>query len=110
MKPPDRVCVGPHRYRVRFNTDAVAAASLEHGARLLGRCDTEACTIVVDPRLAGTMQRETLTHEVLHACMDVIGAGDDLGHDTEERVVRRLAPVLLDVLRRNPGLVSWLTR
>jgi hypothetical protein len=50
---------------------------------------------------------DTVMHELLHACCDLIGTTDQLTSDVEESVVRRLAPVLVDVLARNPQLVLW---
>jgi hypothetical protein len=107
---PKRVQVGPHRYRLVIDADAMNRASAEHGTRLLGRCDNEQLLIVVDPRQAPSQQRETVVHELLHAACDLAGLSEDaLADDVEERVVRRLAPVLLQVLVDNPKLVAWLT-
>ena len=99
--------MGPHRYRLVFDRQAMNAASAEHGERLLGRCDTEQLTIVVDPKLAPSQSAETLVHEVLHACFDLVGAPEDISTDVEERLVRRLAPVVAQMLAANPKLVGW---
>jgi len=106
-KRPVGVRVGPHQYRLVFDQAAMNAASAEHGERLVGRCDTEGLVIVVDPKLAPSQSAETLVHEVLHACMDLIGATEDINSDIEERLVRRLAPVVAQVLAANPKLVGW---
>ena len=107
MKRPVNVRVGVHTYRLVFDRDAMNAASAEHGDRLLGRCDTEALVIVADDRQAGSQLAETLVHEVLHACFDLIGATEDVSSDVEERLVRRLAPVVAGVVADNPKLVGW---
>lgn len=48
-------------------------------------------------------KRDTVLHEVLHAIHSL------LGMEVEESLVHALTPVLLDVLRANPELVSFLT-
>jgi hypothetical protein len=48
-------------------------------------------------------ERDTLLHEILHVASNVVG------QDLKERQILALAPVLLDVLRRNPELVAYLT-
>lgn len=106
-KRPVGVCVGPHRYRLVFDRAAMNAASAEHGERLVGRCDNEQLIIVIDPKLAPSQSAETVVHEVLHACMDLIGASEDINSDIEERLVRRLAPVVAQVVAANPKLVGW---
>jgi hypothetical protein len=55
------------------------------------------------------MAQETLLHECLHACWSLIGASEDVNDAVEERLTLRLAPVLLEMLRRNPALVAYLT-
>lgn len=55
------------------------------------------------------MLRDTMLHEVLHTCTRMVGLDEELGDKTEEQVVARLT-ALLDVLRRNPKLVSFLVQ
>lgn len=52
---------------------------------------------------------ETLLHEILHCVTESAGINAELGEAEEEKLVRRVAPLLLDVLRRNPDLVAYLT-
>lgn len=114
MRPPTTVNVGPSRYRVEFDYEALAQH--EHEQRLGpidGFCWYSACRIVLKPGLARDREAVTVVHEVLHAMLDTAGLGEDLQAvpypgDLEEAVINRLAPVLLDVLRRNPRLVSYL--
>jgi hypothetical protein len=106
MRPPARLHVGPHQYTV--NVDAVRCRDL--GVR--GQTDADALAILLNPALPISMQRDTLLHELLHALFDVQGTDVSdrplLDDDEEERLVRGLAPLLLDALRRNPRLVTFL--
>jgi hypothetical protein len=49
-----------------------------------------------------------LVHEVLHTIFTFAGLDAELGEKKTERHVRRLAPIVLDVLRRNPDMLSYL--
>lgn len=106
-KPPATIRVGPHRYRLVLDRQAINAASAAQGETLLGQTCTKTTTILVDPTQARSQVVDTVIHELLHACMDLVGAVDVVNAETEESLVRRLAPVLVDVLRRNPKLVGW---
>lgn len=105
---PKHVQVGPHRYRLVFDKHEADRRSLAEGEVRLGECDHRALTILVDPVQADTQVRDTVLHEVLHACMSLIGASEDVSEQVEERLVLRLAPVLLHLLRSNPRLLEWL--
>jgi hypothetical protein len=106
---PKSVLVGPHRYQIKYAADAIDQRSLAEGEARLGECDHKALTILVDPRQAETQIQDTLLHETLHAAMSVIGATEDVTDQIEERLVLRLAPVLLQLLKANPRLVGYLT-
>lgn len=74
---------------------------------------TNVGTIRLTPQritIAGSMgpdqARDTLLHEVLHGLLRIVNLIPD--DKEEERVVVALAPLLLDALRRNPGLVEYL--
>lgn len=105
----NEIAVGPHVYEVVIDKDAINACSAKLDEPVVGQCDTSACQIVIDPDQSPTQLLDTLLHEVLHACFDLIGASSDVDHDTEEKLVRRLSPVLIQVLRDNPGLVDEIT-
>lgn len=109
MKPPATVRVGPHTYTIVCDQAAIDRLSVEAGEARLGECDTRSLTITVDPGQADSQLAETVVHEVLHACFSVIGAGEDVSHTVEEKLVLRLAPVLQQLLVDNPKLVAWLT-
>lgn len=108
MKPPAAVTVGPHRYKLTFAESRTVRLSDDTDSAY-GECDQKHATIVIDPNQAPTMLRDTVIHELLHACMNLIGATEDPGFDdaAEERIVLRLAPVLLQIVRQR-RLVEWL--
>ena len=106
MKRPRRVQVGPHTYFVSYDAGDIAKVSVESGDQLAGHCWPSKGEIVVAPDLSPSQTRDTLLHEVLHACWSLVGLGE--GKLTEERVVLALAPALLDTLDRNPKLRNYL--
>ena len=99
---PSEVMIGgsPHEVRVFEPMDS------DSWDQLLGRYSpgTGVITGVISTRRAQSLsdQRDTMLHEVLHGVDQV--AGTSAG----EAVVEAWAPVLLDVLRSNPGLVAFL--
>jgi len=59
---------------------------------------------------APNAERDTLLHEVLHSILHMTSAVSVFKHaEREEVVVNALAVGVLDVLRRNPAFVTWLT-
>ncbi len=96
MKPPRHVKVGCHTYKVAVE---------KHGLMSdMGHCDVDAGVIGINGQQYPSAMRDTLTHELLHACL----APMNLDEDTEERIVSVLAPTWLGVIRDNPKLVDWL--
>lgn len=67
-----------------------------------GRTSVAYQWIAVDLDQGPDQLRDSLLHEVLHVCLGM------LGKDADE-TVELLSPVLLDTLRGNPALVTWLT-
>lgn len=109
MKPPRKIHVGPHTYRVVVDTAAMNAESVDAGEALVGRCCRRSQTIYVEPDQHPSQRRDTLLHEVLHAVASVTALESEWGDEREEEIVLRMTPALLDVLRRNPRLVAYLT-
>jgi len=101
---PRHIVVGPHRYQLV--RDASVREPLGGDS---GDCSIELLRIRVSPDLALSQERDTVLHETLHAVADMTGVTHELGSDTEEKFVRRLTPAVLDLLRRNPALVAYLT-
>ena len=100
MKPPSKVVVGATRFAIELTAD------------LEGYGDTTIAKsrIRVQKGMDVHAERDTVMHEVLHALLENVGLAYEMREDDyEEKVVRRLAPALLDLLRRNPRLVQYLT-
>lgn len=93
---PRAVRVGAHTYTVRVDPSVPS----EH----LGDY-WNVGQIRLQPGLTPSRQREVLFHEVLHAAYE---AAKLPASCIEERAVTALAPILLEVLRRNPTLVAYL--
>jgi hypothetical protein len=110
MNPPRKVVVGPHSYQIVVDRLAMDRVNSQAGETLDGQCDCRTLTITIEPNLAATQMADTVVHELLHACFSLVGAGESVSADVEERLVRALGPVLLDLLRRreNRGFVEWL--
>ena len=68
-----------------------------------GRTMAHHCVIEVYHPQDEQAMRDTVLHEVLHACLFEAGKGDC------EDVVASLAPTLLYVIRKNPKLIEFLT-
>ena|SRR3990167_1553124 len=104
---PSIVKVGPYRYRVRTDKDAVAEA---RGDSYQGFHSAPRLMLAIDPDYPRDKVAETLVHEALHAVWMVVNLPrEKLEGVTAETVVGALAPTLLGVLRDNPALVSYLT-
>lgn len=72
-----------------------------------GRTSVAHQRIAIDLDLGADQIRDTLLHEVLHACRMMLNL--ELEDDTaEENAIRALSPVLLDVLRSNADFVQFL--
>jgi len=105
IRPPATVEVGPYVYKIGYG-DTTTRKQLggDHG-----ETDSNELVIRIAERAAG-VERETTLHELLHALSDVAGLVEQYGTETDEQWCRRLAPWLLDTLRRNPKLVDFLLR
>lgn len=97
---PERVTVLGQPFDVEYRGPDHLDLGKEHA---MGRTSLSRLRIVVDSDMHPHQLRDTVLHEVLHACNLVI----DPAADDEEQVAR-LTPVLLDVMRSNPDVVAWL--
>lgn len=76
---------------------------------LLGLTDGDLSKIVVNTEQGEDKFRVTLLHEVLHAIVSEAGLRDVLDANREEQVVKRMAPILRQVLKDNPRVYTFLT-
>ena len=75
---------------------------------VLGSTDHDQLVIVIDGRAPGGVRRDTLLHELLHVVTEITGLHFKWGDERDEEIVRRLSPILLELLRRNPDAVAYL--
>ena len=104
MNPPRSIIVGPHPYRVSLDLRGLVGDHAEDR----GSTFNETLSIALDGRLPASLLRETTLHEVLHAAWDQTPLKATGAADHEELVIDALAPMILEVLRRNPKLVAFL--
>lgn len=97
MTRPSEVLIGPYRYPVVFAADP--ALTLQPN---WGNISHDPHRIDVMARADEMRQRAILLHELLHGIDEQIVIG------LSEKQVLKLAPALLELLRRNPLLVGWL--
>ena len=98
----NKAIVGPYSYTVDTTHSAIDALrrALED-PNLVGHISYHERRIVLAPTQNTNNLVVAFWHELLHACMDLAGFKDE---DYAETVVTRLAPILVDTLRRNPWL------
>lgn len=93
------LAIGPHIWRVVSDP---ALDVLLADAGHLGETIPETTTIRIRSDLAPSVWRETLLHEILHACWSLSSLVETLS-DREEEVVRALSPMLAQAVEI-PGL------
>lgn len=102
-KVPSKIQVGPFVYGVRCDEISKSILGNDHGDT-----DSSLLEIRLNSDSADLVKREVLLHETLHAITAVAGLDHELTEEVEEKFVRRIAPILFDVLLRNPKLVDYL--
>lgn len=105
---PKTIVVGPFDYTITVDTDAINVKQVEERSMLYGCTSRQRGEIHLHPDNSPSVMRETFLHEVLHTVTNVAGLDAELATEDEERFVRRVSPILLDVLRRNPKAVQYL--
>lgn len=100
MKPPQRIRISPHTWRLR-------RCPVDVDGELHGALQERELRILVARGHAPSQLRDTVLHEVLHAIWAQCGL--EFEHDDQERVVASMSPRLLACLRDNPELVAFLT-
>lgn len=106
LKQPEVIKIGPLMYSIFWDEQKIKEFSYADGTKVRGYCDQEAMEIVIDPKLNVQMKRETLWHEIKHACAYWVYT--TLTNPSEEEVISLTAPIELAVLRDNRDLTDWL--
>jgi Zn-dependent peptidase ImmA (M78 family) len=101
MNLPPSLRIGYRDYKVETWPSKTAQT---HGAN--GLCDPINAIIYVNEDRIGYDALDTLLHEILHACFHV--ADIDAEKDGEERIVTRLATMLVQTWRDNYDLRKFL--
>ena len=76
---------------------------------LLGMTDNDMQEVFLYTEQGPDKMRETFLHEHLHAMLTLAGISDQADAEVEERIVKRLAPIMLQFLRDNPNVYTFLT-
>lgn len=96
----------------RFKVHSIDNLQTDHDDNgvidVLGLCDSDDQIIVLEDRQPYDKKAETFLHEQLHAMLAFAGLREDLG-EHEEAIVKRLSPIMLEWLRRNPSVYTFLT-
>lgn len=95
------------RWEIKLS-DAVSLEGDNYGTTHLSTM-----TIYLNPHNTEQHMRSTLWHEIMHACIHMVGLDqrfdDKDQHITEHELIYALVPVQLQVLRDNPELLQFLT-
>lgn len=107
---PKRALVGPYTYSITCDARSWPETIERYGQdhNMYGITDPRLLEIHVNPHVAADQQRETLLHELLHACHFATGLGAEQ-KVRGETFVTRTSPVLASLLMRNPAVVAYLT-
>lgn len=102
MKPPLKIRVGMHVYTIRASTKKIVLDDAE----LNGYCDPDELVIRLRKSMRRSKARDILWHEVGHAASAAVGC--PIPYNSEEKFIHAVFPMLLQVLRENPGLTMFL--
>lgn len=124
-KRPGKVVVGPYTFSVCWTekgwSDAREAAVAGYDPDLgygLGFTDRRNLAIWINPNAPLDYQREALFHEVMHCCQavanlpnsgQVVSALTRAAEITGEDFITRISPLIVDTLRRNPVVNTFIT-
>lgn len=98
MKLPKKVRIGPYTFRVLVLDAAEMGDSV-------GEFCLQSQVIKIRAKMGDCCTIETLLHEILHGVF-AICAFDEIDHEAEERIIKRVSPILCSVIRDNPDLVA----
>jgi hypothetical protein len=110
---PQKLVIAGQQYEVRWVSDPTSGLARHANPNQVGHTDSDIGVMAVRTHdTTPTQERDTLLHEVIHACLELTYLDASLDHfktkEAAERIVSVLSTHLLDTLRRNDGLVSYL--
>ena len=94
MKIPKQIIIGPHIYKVTFEK------GLDYNHNALGQSRHTKGQIVLEPEQSTTQLEDSFIHEMLH-CIDAQVKFASTTKSVAEDSIRRLSPMLLQVLKEN---------
>lgn len=98
---PEKLKLGNHDYTIEWGYIPFDCEFL------YGRTNPRLTLMEINDGVAKSQQRDTLLHEILHAVITETHLTFD--GNAEEEIIRVVTPLLLGVLRENPGVVKWLS-
>lgn len=101
VRIPRKVTIGPYVYRLSWRTPEVMGPY--HGRTYL---DTQEFILRSDLPVTG--QRETLLHEIMHACASM-GLRTLITDQGDDQWIKAISPCMVMVMRDNPEIVLWMT-
>ena len=104
---PDGATMGPFEYRITDDQSEWAASNIDP-EKHYGYTDHQRGVIIVHESTTDSMRRVVVLHELMHAAAFAAGQVHNRKRREEDWVVM-VAPMLLDALRRSPGLAAYLT-
>lgn len=104
---PKEVVCGPYRYQIDFDDEA------SYDYSFLGVCLNKSRRIKLDSKQSDTELPATVLHEILHAVGCAFEIKEWSHHKTNDKgelidQIDLMATALLQLIRSNPELVSWL--
>ena len=99
----DHVIVGPYRYEIKFDKEAMDVDNKAKGKISYGIIRYAKREIIIDPSYPHDLLVTTLVHEVWHAVYELAYLDNKV---SEEVMISSTSPLWVDTLRRNPELVK----
>jgi hypothetical protein len=108
-KMPKEVTVGPYTFQIKGDKASMDAAKVKFEClEAIGFTSTHEQCIYIDPDINEDMRSEVLLHEILHAVCEATGINSSFEEKEEEQFIATVSPTLLDTLRRNETVLSYL--
>lgn len=102
MKPPSKIRIGHADYRVQLVKELDGGETMGHFLRDDG--------VIKMVPTAPVADANTLLHEVLHGAFGESGLDHGALAKHEERIVAALTNQLLQIIRDNPRLISYIAK
>lgn len=108
MELPRFIDLGPYHYKIICDELTRLRTQEKILTAVLGHTDHDKLEIIINNNQPPSLSRETLFHESLHVVTEITGLRYSWGATKSERFIRRLSPMMLELMRRNPDVVAYL--